>query len=294
MLFRKVALLGVGLLGGSLGLALRQRRLAGRVSGYVRRASVADAALAAGAVDSAGTDLAEMVRDADLLVFCTPLGQMAPLAREAAGHLHPDALATDVGSVKARVVQELEPVLTAAGARFVGSHPMAGSERTGVAAARADLFERAVCVITPTAAAPPDAVEQTAALWQAVGGRVLHLSPGEHDRFVARTSHLPQAVAVTLANLVLDPTAPAGQSRLCAGGFRDATRIASGSPEMWRDILLANRDAVSESLEDFSGRLAALRQAVATADAVALDALLTAAKQRRDQWLHEHRGPSPA
>jgi prephenate dehydrogenase len=293
-LFRKVALIGVGLLGGSLGLALRQRRLAGRVSGYVRRPSVADAALAAGAVDCAATDLAGVVRDAELVVFCTPLGQMAPLAREAARHLPPNALATDEGSVKARVVQDLEPVLDAAGAHFVGSHPMAGSERTGVGAARADLFERAVCVITPTATTPLDAVEQTAALWRAVGGRVLPMSPGEHDRFVARTSHLPQAVAVTLANLVLDPAAPADQSRLCAGGFRDATRIASGSPEMWRDILLANRDAVAETLREFSGRLAALQQVVEAADAVALDALLTAAKQRRDHWLQEHRGPSPS
>lgn len=284
MRFQKVALLGVGLLGGSLGLALRRLGLAGRVHGYVRRESAIPECRAAGAVDSAGTDLAEAVRGADLVVFCTPLGQMPPLAEKAAPHLAPGALVTDVGSVKAPLVRALEPILGAVGARFVGSHPMAGSERTGVGAARADLFAGAVCVVTPTPASDPAAVATVSRLWEAVGGRVLTMSPETHDERVARTSHLPQALAATLAHLVLSPEAPPEQARLCAGGFRDGTRVASGSPEMWRDIFLANREPVTRALDEFCRAFDRLRQAVAAGDAATLERFLTTARQRREAW----------
>ena len=293
MLFQKVALIGVGLLGGSLGLALRQRRLAACVHGYVRRTAAVAECRAAGAVDTADTDLAAAVRDADLLVFCTPLGQMPALAAQAAPGLRPGALVTDVGSVKAPVVRALEPLFAAAGGRFVGSHPMAGSERTGVTAARPDLFHGAVCVLTPTPASDPDAVTQLTQLWTALGARTLRLAPEAHDELVARTSHLPQALAATLVHLVLDPLAPPAQAQLCAGGFRDGTRIASGSPEMWRDIFLANREPVVRALEDFAHRLAALRRDVAAGDAAALDAFLTTARARREAWLRPA-NPDPA
>jgi prephenate dehydrogenase len=284
-LFRKVALLGVGLLGGSLGLALRRRGLAGGVHGYVRREAAVAECLAAGAVDAAGTDLEATVRDADLLVFCTPLGQMRALAGRAAPFLRPGALATDVGSVKAGVVRELEPIFAAAGGHFVGSHPMAGSEQTGVAAARASLFTGAVCVVTPTPASAPAAVGRIEQLWRALEARVLRLSPEVHDELVARSSHLPQALATVLANLVLDPAAPREQAQLCAGGFRDGTRIASGSPEMWRDIFLANRAPVTRALDECVRALGQLRQVIAAGDAEALAAILTSARQRRQAWL---------
>jgi prephenate dehydrogenase len=279
-----VALLGVGLLGGSLGLALRRQGLAGRVHGYVRREAAVPECRAAGAVDTAGTDLAEAVREADLVVLCTPLGQMVPLTQRAAPYLAPGALVTDVGSVKAPVVRALEPIVAAAGARFVGSHPLAGSERTGVGAARADLFAGAVCVVTPTPTSDPAAVATVSRLWEAVGGIVLTLSPEAHDERVARTSHLPQALAATLAHLVLAPEAPPEQARLCAGGFRDGTRIASGSPEMWRDIFLANREPVTRALDEFRRTFESLRQAVAAGDAAALERFLTTARQRREAW----------
>ncbi len=284
MRFQKVALLGVGLLGGSLGLALRRQHLAGRVHGYVRREAAAPECRAAGAVDTAGTDLAEAVRDADLVVFCTPLGQMPLLAEQAAPFLSAGALVTDVGSVKGPVVRALEPLCTAAGARFVGSHPMAGSERTGVGAARADLFAGAVCVVTPTSRSDPAAVATVTGLWEALGGRVLTMPPEAHDERVARTSHLPQALAATLAHLVLAPEAPPEQARLCAGGFRDGTRVASGSPEMWRDIFLANREPVMRALEEFGRALDSLRRAVAAGDAAALERFLTTARERREAW----------
>jgi prephenate dehydrogenase len=284
-LFRKVALLGVGLLGGSLGLALRQRRLAGCVQGFVRReASVAEC-LAAGAVDTASTDLASVVQDADLLVFCTPLGQMAALAAEATPFTTPGALVTDVGSVKANVVAELEPRFRAAGAHFIGSHPMAGSEKTGVGAARAELFRGAVCVVTPTPASDAGCTARIEELWRGLEARVLRLSPETHDALVAHSSHLPQALATTLASLVLDPTAPPEQAQLCAGGFRDGTRIASGSPEMWRDIFVANRVEVARALEEFGTRLDDLRRAIVSGDPAAIAPFLTTARQRREAWL---------
>lgn len=285
MLFRKAALLGVGLLGGSLGLALRHHRLAGQVHGYVRRPAGAAECLAAGAVDAAGSELDTALQDADLVVFCTPLGQMASLASLASRFLAPGALVTDVGSVKGSVVATLEPLARTAGAAFVGSHPMAGSEKTGVAAARPDLFRGAVCVVTPTATSEPSAVARVEQLWQALEGRVLRLSPALHDELVARSSHLPQALASTLAGLVLDPAAPPEQARLCAGGFRDGTRIASGSPEMWRDIFLANQDPVLRALDQFVSRLQTLRGVIAAGDPAALTTLLAQARERRNAWL---------
>lgn len=285
VLFRKVVLLGVGLLGGSLGLALRRRGLAGSVHGYVRRKAAVAECLAAGAVDAASTDLEAVVRDADLLILCTPLGQMRALAERAVSFVHPGTLATDVGSVKTDVVRELELIFATADSHFVGSHPMAGSEQTGVAAARADLFTGAVCVVTPTPASAPATVGRIEELWRALETRVLRLAPEVHDELVARSSHLPQALATVLANLVLDPAAPREQAQLCAGGFRDGTRIASGSPEMWRDIFLANRAPVTRALDEYARALGELRHAIAAGDAASLAAILASARQRRRAWL---------
>jgi prephenate dehydrogenase len=280
----KVTLLGVGLLGGSLGLALKQRRLAGRVVGYVRRAASIAQCRQLGVVDEATTDLAVAVADADLVVFCTPLSQMRELARQAAPHLKRGALVTDVGSVKASVVAELEPLITPAGAHFVGSHPMAGSEQTGPAAARAELFEDAVCVVTPTAATRSEALRRISTFWADLGARVLELPPALHDDFVARSSHLPHVVAAELANYVLSPAHPKEQTLLCATGFRDTTRIASSSPEMWRDIALANRQKLARVLGVFIEDLQELQLALERSDAKAVEEFFEVAKQRRDAW----------
>lgn len=284
MLFRKVAIIGVGLLGGSLGLALRQRRLAECVHGYVRRDTSLAECRAAGAVDDVRTDLSAVVSGAELVVLCTPIGQMGALLAEACADLDPGVIVTDVGSVKAGVVAEAEPLCRQASARFIGSHPMAGSEKTGVRAAQAQLFEGAVCVVTPTPRSDPAALVQLEALWRAVGMQVIRLAPDVHDALVAHTSHLPQAVAASLAGLVLDPTWPPEQAQLCAGGFRDGTRIASGSPEMWRDIFLANRSPAVQAIDAFVERLRLLRQAIGAGDADAIAAFLRTAKERRDAW----------
>ena len=230
MRFRKITIVGVGLLGGSLGLAIKKRGLADEVAGFVRRAASIAECKKANAVDTCTRDLREAVADADLIVLCTPLAQMLPLLKEMRPAIKRGAIITDVGSVKATVVKELESLVTKSGGHFIGSHPMAGAEKTGVAAARAELFTNAVCVVTPTKRSHQSAVKKVEEFWKAVGARVVRLTPELHDELVSRSSHLPHVAAATLANLVLDPVHPKSQPLLCANGFRDTTRIASGSP----------------------------------------------------------------
>lgn len=282
--WRKITLIGVGLLGGSLGLALKRRALIQQVEGYVRReASIADC-LRAGVVDRASCDLRQAVEGADVIVFCTPVAQMKLLARAMVPHLKRGVIVTDVGSVKGVLVRELEPICAEAGAHFIGSHPMAGSEKVGVAAARSDLYERAICAITPTEATPPAVIEGIEYLWKSVGCRILRLTPEAHDELVSRSSHLPHLLACALADYVLDPAQPAEQGMLCAGGFRDTTRVASGSPEMWRDIMTGNREYIRRSVEEYLARLASVRDLVANGTPEELEAFFKQAKERRDAW----------
>jgi prephenate dehydrogenase len=284
MRWRKATLIGVGLLGGSIGLALKRRGLASQVQGYVRHPERIAECLRAGAVDTASTDLLECVRGADLLIFCTPLSNMEPLARAMQPAVERGAVVTDVGSVKGTVVETLEPLFAATGARFIGSHPMAGSEKTGVSAARAELFERAVCVVTPTPRTDAEALAATEQLWASLGGRVLRLDPSRHDQLVSRTSHLPHFLAVQLARLVLGAGGAESCGPLCAGGFRDGTRVAAGSPEMWRDIALANRQELAGALEEFGRSLDVLRQALAAGDSAAIESILREARSLRSDW----------
>ena len=284
MQFRKITIVGVGLLGGSIGLATRKFRVAGEIAGYVRREKTIPECEKAGATDYATTDLAAAVSNSDLVILCTPLAQMRLLAEQFLPALKRGAIVTDVGSVKADVVRELESLIAKAGAHFVGSHPMAGGEKTGVAAAREDLFENAVCVVTPTAKSNSGAVRKLERFWKTLGARVLKLPPEQHDLFVSRTSHLPHVAAAALANLVLGPDQPKGQSQLCANGFRDTTRIASGSPEMWRDIALANRKHLAGSLGAFISELQKFQNTLQNLDENAIEEFFETAKRRRDRW----------
>ena len=285
MQWKKVTLVGVGLLGGSLGLALRERRLAREVVGFVRRAPSLAECQRAGAVDRATLDLADAVAGADLIVFCTPLAQMPALGKQMLAALQRGAIVTDVGSVKAGVVRELEPLLARAGAHFIGSHPMAGSEKTGVLASRADLFQYAVCVVTPTPRTPRGPLTKVKRLWHDVGGRVLVLDPRAHDALVSRSSHLPHFLAAALASHVLNPRAAGALAQLCAGGFRDTTRIASSSVEMWRDIALANRKNLSHELGALAKSLLAVKRKLDGADAEGVEQFLATARTRRDAWV---------
>jgi len=284
MQFQKITLVGVGLLGGSIGLASKRRKLAREVAGFVRRTASLKDCERAMAVDYATTDLLAAVSGADLVILCTPLAQMRTLTAHFLPALKQGAVVTDVGSVKADVVRELEALLKKSGAHFVGSHPMAGGEKMGVQAAKADLFVNAICIVTPTIKSNAAAVGKVEDFWKAMGGRTIRLEPAQHDLLVSRSSHLPHVAAATLANLVLSPVQPKALAGLCANGFRDTTRIASGSPEMWRDIVLANRKNVARSLDTFIDELKSFQAALKRNDAKAIEMFFTNAKERRDQW----------
>jgi prephenate dehydrogenase len=282
--FQKITIVGVGLLGGSLGLAVKRRKLAGEVAGFVRRAASLQDCETAGAVDYATTDLLAAVANADLVILCTPLAQMRALARQLLPALKRGAIVTDVGSVKADVVRELESLIAKSGAHFVGSHPMAGGEKMGVLAARADLYADAVCVVTPTKKSHAGAVRKLERFWKSLGARTLRLDAAQHDLLVSRSSHLPHVVAATLVNLVLNPAHPESQVGLCATGFHDTTRIASGSPEMWRDIALANRKNLVRSLEAFMAELKKFQATLKSGDEPAVEKFFADGKLRRDHW----------
>ncbi len=293
MHWQKITVVGVGLLGGSLALAVQRGGLAGALAGYVRRPeSIAECRAADVLVEDIGTDLTRAVEGADLVVLCTPIGQMREVAERLLPAIVPGALVTDVGSVKAAVVQELEPLLAKAGAHFVGSHPMAGSEKTGVAHARADLFENAVCAITPTARSDSGSVKKLEGFWKSVGARPLKMTPDLHDDLVSRSSHLPHVAAAELANYVLSPVHPREQVQLCATGFRDMTRVAAGSTEMWRDICLANRKNLARVLGVFIEDLQEFRLAVEEGDRKAIEEFFDNARQRRQAWCGEMASPS--
>lgn len=267
--------------------------MAGSVVGFVRRAASVEECKGCGAVNYATLDLKRAVAGAELIVMCTPIAQMLGLLKQMLPALKPGTIVTDVGSVKGSVVRDLEALVAKVGAHFVGSHPMAGAEKMGVAAARADLFDGAVCAVTPTRKSNPAAVGKVEQLWKSVGARLLRLTPKAHDELVSRSSHLPHVVAAQLANLILSPEHPKEQGMLCANGFRDTTRIASGSPEMWRDIALANRQNLSRALEMFTDGLQDFRRALQTGDAQGIAKFFEQARDRRELWSKRAGSPSP-
>ncbi len=279
MRFQKITIVGVGLLGGSIGLATRQRKLAREVAGYVRREASLRDCEQAGAVDYATTDLLAAVSNADLVILCTPLAQMRALTESLLPALKHGAIVTDVGSVKAGVVREVRGLIRKAGGHFIGSHPMAGGEKMGVLAAKVDLFENTICAVTPTENSDAAALRKVEQFWKSLGCRLLRLTPQLHDQLVSRSSHLPHVTAAALVNLVLHPRNHKTQTGLCANGFRDTTRIASGSPEMWRDIALANRKNLSHSVNAFVAELKKFQAALKRSDAPAVEKFFAAAKE---------------
>ncbi|MCC6442183.1 MAG: prephenate dehydrogenase [Armatimonadetes bacterium] len=276
-----VAIIGVGLMGGSLGMALRQRGLASRVTGVGRRAERLETARSLGAVDAWALDPHEGVREADIVFIGVPVGQTAAIFRQVAPSLPGGCLVTDLGSAKARLTTDCEAACPE-GVFFVGGHPMAGSEATGVEAARPDLYEGAVYILTETARTDPGALERLEALVRALGAAPLRLAPEDHDRMVAFTSHLPHLLAWALARAAedarrIDPSLLS----LAAGSFRDMTRIAASSPEMWRDIFLHNRENLLKAALDFRLRLQALEDAITSGDEAGLERLLAEGQTAR-------------
>lgn len=270
--FERLAVLGLGLLGGSVARAAKETGAAGRVVGSTRRRDVLEAALAEGAVDAVGTP-EEVVCDSDLVLLATPVFAMAATVRKIAPHLRDGALVTDVGSVKA-VLHETLPGLIGSGARYIGSHPMAGSHERGFGNARADLFRGAPCVVTETASTPE--LDRLCDFWRVLGARVVLRDPARHDMEVAWTSHVPHVVAYAFAESLGD--APAAAREVAGAGFRDFTRIARSEPEMWGDILTANRKALSAPLQAAREALARMEVAIAANDADKLEQMISAAR----------------
>ncbi len=277
--FQQVTILGGGLLGGSLALALSKRQDAPQVTLWARRDATAAEATRLG-IGNVTTDLSAAVRDAKLLVLAVPVGAMADLAKAAleAG-LPQDCLVTDVGSVKCRPHRALAPLLREKGIAFIGSHPMAGSERNGLSAATAELFRDAACLLTNDEHVPLELSEPLEAFWQSVGCRTTWMSAAIHDELVARISHLPHVLAASGARVCLrDPS----EGRFGGGGLRDTTRVAAGNAEMWAEILMENRDALVGPLRETLADLREILAAIEGGDQEKVRHWLVMAKKRRD------------
>ena len=278
--FGTVAILGVGLIGGSLGQALKTRRLAHHVVGIGRRQDRLDEAVALGAIDLGVTDLAAGLAAADLVVLGTTVSHIIDVLPEVLRLAPPRAAVTDVGSTKTEIVRR-----AAGDPRFIGSHPMAGSERTGVAAAMPLLFQDATWVLTPIEGTDPDVLRRVRRLAQETGARTLVTAPEAHDAMVAVTSHLPHVLSAALMRQAAADRVPHPEIvRLSAGSFADLTRVAASSPEIWRDVCLSNRDSILDSLRRHRGQLETLESAVAEGDADALESFFAAAAAAKRDW----------
>ncbi|MFM8494876.1 MAG: prephenate dehydrogenase [Planctomycetia bacterium] len=272
-----VTIVGVGLIGGSIGLALRARKLAARVIGVGRSAASLAEAKRLGAVTETTTDLPTAAAAADIVVVTTGVASIPGLLDAVDEAVRPGTLLTDAGSTKASIVTAWEKRRRSRRGRFVGGHPIAGSHRRGPAAAAADLFTGRIAVVTPGKATPSADVEDVGAFWAALGATVFTMPPKEHDRLLAATSHAPHVLAAALAAATPPEARP-----LTAGGWRDTTRIAAGDPDLWADILLDNAPAVAKALSRIAGATEKMLAALEKEDRRTLVALLRAAKEARD------------
>ena len=275
-MFEKLALIGIGLIGSSIARGARLRGLAKTIAISTRKPETLEEARALGLGDQYTLDAAEAVRDADLVILCTPVGAYAAVAAAISSSLRPGAIVSDVGSVKQYVLKVTRPHLPA-GVHFIPGHPIAGTEHSGPAAGFAELFVNRWCVLTPEADAAPAATERLTAFWAALGSKVEVMDAAHHDLVLAITSHVPHLVAYNIVGTVadLEQHTQSEVIKFSASGFRDFTRIAASDPVMWRDIFLTNRDAVLEMLGRFLEDLSQLQRAVRVGDGPALEALFT-------------------
>jgi len=274
-----IAIVGTGLLGGSIGLGLRAVGYAGTIIGVGRRQSTLDKAMAHGCVDEVSLDIGEAARRAQLVILATPLGHFEPLLEQVAASDHEGLVVTDVGSTKAKVMADARRLLPDA-RRFVGSHPMAGSERHGPEHAEADLFDHRPCIVVAEEDTDGGAVEIVSELWATLGMRVLRMTAEEHDRKAAAISHVPHALAVLLVELAEEAEA----LDVASSGFADTTRIAASDPDVWADIFMHNPGSVVDAIDKFAQRLQRFRDVVAAGDRERVKDVLSRAKQVRDGW----------
>lgn len=284
--FKQVAIIGVGLIGGSLGMVLKRSALADLVLGVGRRVENLKRAVELGAIDRYVSEAREGVRGADLVVLATPVDTYERHLKDWGSVLEPGTIVTDVGSVKGALVAQAEGLISE-GARFVGAHPIAGREKTGVGAGSADLFRGARCILTPTRRTDPQALQIVRQMWESAGSTVVEMDPFLHDRVLGAVSHLPHIVAYSLINAlteIREKTTPEldllGYS---GGGLRDTTRIAGSSPEMWRDICLWNRENLVAMIEVYERHLQHLKQLIKTGDGSGIEKELERAKRVRER-----------
>jgi len=276
---KKLLILGPGLLGGSLGLAAKRHEIAKEVAIWGRNEESLRFAISIGAADTASLDIANAARDAQIVVFATPTRVFEQLASQVCAYLPKQAVVTDVGSVKLRVCEVMDQKFPG---RFIGAHPMAGAEKSGITNARAELFENATCILTPTDKHSDYALSEIENFWSSLGCRVVHMSPNEHDLAVAYFSHLPHLLAAALVNSTL-PHAPARWKNIPGPGFRDTTRVASGPPQMWSEILTDNRANLASAIAQFLTALEQISSALRNDDPQPLEKLLRSAKQLREE-----------
>ena len=278
-----LAVIGVGLIGGSLAGALKMRGAVGTVVGCGRSVENLETALARGLIDRYTTDLVEAVAAADLVLLATPVGSLADLLPRIVEHLKPGAVLTDAGSVKGDIVEITRAALGSHFPQFVPAHPIAGRERSGAEAADADLFRNHWVVLTPTHDTEPQAVETVRQMWECVEAKVRFMDARAHDQILGMTSHLPHAVAYALVAQLADLDSSEDYSSMTAGGFLDITRVASSDPVMWRDIFMHNAQITADLIQDHRAVLKRLEDLIRSNDAAGLEAWFRAAKELRSQ-----------
>jgi prephenate dehydrogenase len=281
-MFNRVAIIGLGLIGGSIGLALRNAKSAQQITGYDLGKGVTDRARRIGAIDQPYNALADAVRGAELIILATPVGAMHSLLQNIATVASPGSIVTDVASTKMQVISWAEEYLPAS-VSFVGGHPMAGREVSGVDSASATLFKNRIYCLTPTKHTSPVAIDKVSKFIEILGARVRFLEPAEHDGQVAGVSHLPFVASVVLMNTVAEEAAWSDAAILAASGFRDMTRLAAGSPEVYRDICLTNSESLTHYLDEYIKELSTFRDQIATHDSNLIQTF-TKAQQLREQW----------
>jgi len=280
----KLVVVGVGLIGGSCAAALRRAGAVGEIVGLGRSSESIARALALGVIDRAATDWADALAGADLVLLSMPVGQTRAALDSAAPHLEAHTLVTDAGSTKGDVVAAARAALGRRIGRFVPAHPIAGAEKSGVDAASADLFRGKRVVVTPLAENAPGSVARVRAFWESCGARVTEMDPQEHDRVFAAVSHLPHVLAFCLVDALARRENAEMLFGFAASGFRDFTRIAASHPEMWRDICLANREALLAEIARYGSELDRLRELLAAGDGAALESLFRHAREARNAW----------
>lgn len=295
-MFNKVVIVGVGLIGGSFALALKQAKAAKTIVGMGRSFEVMARALELGIVDAVASGAQDAMRGADLVLIAAPVAQTGPILQSLLPYLEPQTIVTDAGSTKSDVVAAARKVLGERIAQFVPGHPIAGRESNGPDAALAGLYRGKKTVITALPENPAQSVERVAQAWQLCGAIIHRLTPEEHDKVFAAVSHLPHLLAYALVDDIAAKPHADLLFQYAASGFRDFTRIAGSSPEMWRDISLANRDAMIVELDAYLAQLTKLREMLAARDAGAIEAVYANAQRARREWIEaiEAAEPRPA